>query len=62
MLQVNEVNDGGVTALDRATERGHQDIVTLLTIASSKVPCPAPSIGTLHVQLVIHSALDLSGF
>ena len=59
MLQV----DGeGETALDQATARGHQDIVTLLTIASSKVPCPAPSLGTLHVQLVILSALDLSGF
>ena len=57
-----QVNDKGKTALDLATERDHQDIVTLLTIASSKVPCPAPSLGTLHVQLVIHSALDLSGF
>ena len=57
-----QVNDTGKTALDIATERGYQDTVTLLTIASSKVPCPAPSLGILHVQLVIHSALDLSGF
>ena len=59
MLQVDHA---GKTALDWATAADHQDIVTLLTIASSKVPCPAPSLGTLHVQLVIHSALDLSGF
>ena len=59
MLQVDRE---GKTALDEATAKGHQDTVTLLTIASSKVPCPATSLGTLHVQLVIHSALDLSGF
>ena len=57
-----QVDDEGKTALDLATAGDHQDIVPLLTIASSKVPCPATSLGTLHVQLVIHSALDLSRF
>ena len=57
-----QVSDEGETALDQATAGNHQDTVTLLTIASSKVPCPATSLGTLHVQLVILSALDLSGF